>query len=108
MKTRHASKAQESKLAQDLGIKCSANSGAALWAAGDVYGKNILLECKTKMEPSKNITIQKAWLNKIKEEAIMNGKEMYGLAFNFEPGGQNWIAIPQWMLEEYIELKENQ
>lgn len=104
--TRYYSSLQEKKVAKDLGGTRSANSGAALWSEGDVRLKNTLIECKTSMTDKSSISIKKQWIEKLKEEATFAGKELYMIAFNYGPGQENHYIVPQWVIEEYLELKE--
>lgn len=104
--TRYYSSLQERKVAKDLGGKCSANSGAALWSEGDVRLKNTLIECKTCMSNKSSFSIKKEWLEKLREEATFANKETYMLAFNYGPGQDNYFIVPQWLIEEYLEMKK--
>jgi hypothetical protein len=45
----------------------------------------MLIECKTKMTPSQQVSIKKEWLEKNSNEAVFMGKKYSALAFNFGP-----------------------
>lgn len=83
---RFYSKKQENKIASELGLRRTPNSGATLFAKGDVAGDNILIEAKTVTTPRKTITFHKEWLTKNYEEAFSRGKDLSVLAFDFGDG----------------------
>ena len=102
--TRSYSKKQESKVAKDIGGKRVINSGATAFAKGDVNLESLMLiECKTKMSPSKTITIHKDWLVKNNEEAVFMGKEFNTLAFNFGPDEKNYYILDENLFMEFLE-----
>ena len=80
--TRVRSKAQEDQVAKDLGGQRQPNSGATMWAPGDVVAGKFLVECKTKMTDSKSISIQKEWFEKNTKEAVKNAYQQKRDEFN--------------------------
>ena len=68
--TRFYSSQQEKKVANAIGGKTVANSGAATFVGGDVQNKHFLIECKTTINPKKSFSIKEEWLDKLREEAI--------------------------------------
>ena len=46
-------------------------------------GKSLLIECKTKVKESKSISIQKDWIEKLKEEAFAMRRPYWAITFNF-------------------------
>ena len=105
--TRHFSAKQEAAVAKATGGKRTPNSGATPWSKGDVLtdGHNSwLIECKTKTTTSESISIKRAWLNKLKEEALFMCKERTAVAFNFGPDAPNYYIIEEWQFQEYLEL----
>lgn len=70
MNTRKYSNLQERRIAKKLQGKKQLNSGATMFAKGDVITDNFLVECKTKIKDSKSISIQKEWIEKLKEECF--------------------------------------
>lgn len=105
--TRYYSKKQEDITAKKFDGERVKNSGATAWAKGDVSLKNLLLECKTKMSPSKSISIQKEWLEKTSKEALFMGKSYSALAFNFGPGEQNYYIVDEQLFELLLDALDN-
>ena len=105
--TRYYSKKQENLIAKELGGKRQPNSGAAMFAKGDVQLDNWLIEAKTKTSPSESMTIKKSWLEKNEEEAFAMGKEHSALIFDFGDihYPQEYVVIT---LEEFKRLLEAQ
>ncbi len=66
------------------------NSGAIWFNKSDVVSKNFRIEAKTKVKPSKSITIKKEWLDKIENEAFLTGKTP-ALVFSFGDGKDYFI-----------------
>lgn len=106
---RFYSKKQENKVANSLGMKRTANSGATMFDKGDVKGDDILIECKTLTEPRKSHTLKKEWLEKNREEAYSRGKQLSALAFDFGDG-QNYYILEELdfkaLYEAWRELNE--
>lgn len=100
--TRTFSKKQEDYVAKKFGGERVKNSGATMFAKGDVTLDNILLECKTKTTPSESISIRKDWLLKNEKEALFMGKKYSALAFNFGPGESNYYIIDEYLFEELL------
>ncbi len=97
--TRFYSKKQENYLAKHFDGERVKNSGATKFAKGDVTLDKWLLEAKTKMTPSKSITIQKEWLEKNNQEALFMGKSHSSLAFNFGPNEKNYYIIDEELFD---------
>ena len=83
------------------------NSGATKFAKGDVTLGKWLLEAKTKMTPSKSITIQKDWLEKLTQESLFMGKPHSALLFNFGPDQPNYAIINEELFELLVNLLES-
>jgi hypothetical protein len=90
--TRFYSKRQETQVANIVGGKRTPNSGATMFAKGDVVGDDLLVECKTVTKPQKSITLQKEWITKNEEEAFARGKDLPVVAFDFGDGDQYFIV----------------
>lgn len=101
--TRSFSKKQEDYVAKKFGGERVKNSGATMFAKGDVTLDNILLECKTKTTPSESISIRKDWLLKNEKEALFMGKKYSALAFNFGPEESNYYIIDEYLFEELLD-----
>lgn len=97
--TRFYSKKQENDLAKQFDGERVKNSGATRFAKGDVTLGKWLLEAKTKMTPSKSMTIQKEWLEKNSQEALFMGKPHSALAFNFGPDEKNYYIIDEELFD---------
>lgn len=105
--TRERSKAQEIQIAKATRGERTANSGATDWSKGDVLTSKFLLEAKTKMEPSKSISIKKEWFEKNKQEATFMGKPHSALVFNFGPGEENHYVIDEYLFQILLEALDN-
>lgn len=103
--TRYYSKKQENLIAKELGGKRQPNSGAAMFAKGDVQLNDWLIEAKTKTSPSESMTIKRNWLEKNEEEAFAMGKQHSALIFDFGDTHypQEYVVIT---LEEFKRLLE--
>ena len=102
--TRYYSKLQETAVAKGLGGQRQPNSGATMFAKGDVTLEDWLLECKTKTKKSESITIHKEWLDKNDKEALFIGKPHNALAFNFGPNEKNYYIISEELFQELVSL----
>ena len=108
--TRFYSSMQEKEVAKVVGGKQQANSGASTWQKGDVRSDKFLIECKTHTQEKKSTTIQKEWLEKIREEAIGMRKEQYALAFDFGPGTPRYYVIDERLfrrLNQFLEEEDD-
>jgi len=74
-------------------------SGALWFAKSDVVTKRFRVECKTKEQPTKSITVKKEWFEKIQREAFESNKVGI-LAFSFGDG-EDFVAM---RIEDFIEL----
>lgn len=99
--TRYFSNKQETQVAKAIGGRKVANSGATRYDKGDVCTDKVLVECKTKMTDSKSMSIQKEWLDKLREESIYMKKPFYTLVFNFGEHSDNYYVIPEGL---YLQL----
>lgn len=105
---RFYSKKQETSVANVLGMRRTANSGATTFDKGDVSGKDILIECKTLTTEQKQHTIKKEWLTKNEEEAMSRGKILSALAFDFGDGSQYYILSERDFKMLYRTWREEQ
>lgn len=103
--TRYFSGKQEKKVAQSIKGKQVANSGAAIFVAGDVRTNNFLIECKTCMKEQKSFTLQKEWFDKNEEEAFAMGKPYNALVFDFGDGKEHYV-IDEKLFKYLIEKLE--
>ncbi len=100
--TRVYSKTQENYVAQRFNGSRQLNSGATPFAKGDVLLDNWLIECKTKTEDSKSISIKKDWIDKNNQEALFMGKPYSALAINFGPNSKNYYVISEELFEYLV------
>ena len=101
--TRYYSTKQEKAVAKTLGGRRQPNSGATMFAKGDVVTNNWLIECKSKTQPSDSISIKKGWIEKNSSEALFLGKPFNALAFNFGPNEKNYYIIDEEMMQYLVE-----
>ncbi len=81
--TRAKSFQQEKRIAKAIGGRQVVGSGSTPFLKGDVVAGKLFIEAKTKMEPSKSISVKKEWLEKAKAQAFSTRKEDYALAISF-------------------------
>ncbi len=108
--TRYYSNKQEKQVAQAVGGRQTANSGATPFQKGDILTNNMLLECKTKTSPSESISIKKEWLVKNESERVFMGKKYSAIAFNFGPDENNYYIIDEFLFQDlldYLNMKED-
>ena len=108
--TRYYSNRQEKQVAQAVGGRQTANSGATPFQKGDILTNNMLLECKTKTSPSESISIKKEWLVKNESERVFMGKKYSAIAFNFGPDENNYYIIDEFLFQDlmdYLNMKED-
>ena len=106
--TRYYSKKQENTVANAVGGKRTPNSGATVFAKGDVVTDNWLLEAKTKTKDSDSINIKKEWFTKNKEESIFMNKEYCGIVFNFGPNQPNYYIIDELTFQELLAYQRSE
>ena len=106
-RTRYYSKRQENSIDKKFDGERVKNSGATKFSKGDVTLDKWLLEAKTKMSPSKSITIQKEWLEKNQKESLFMGKPYSALAFNFGPDEPNYYIIDETLFELLVQELKN-
>lgn len=70
---RKFSQGREKKIARRIGARATANSGAAWSAKGDLSTSDSLIEVKS--TKGSTMVIHRAWLDKIRQEAIKTQKE---------------------------------
>lgn len=103
--TRYKSNIQEKRIAKALGGRQVIGSGSTPFLKGDVVTSNLFVEAKTKMEPSKSISVKKQWLEKAKEQAYSQRKEDYTVAISFGDG-KDYYIIEDSLLEDLYKSRE--
>lgn len=100
--TRFYSSRQEKEVASQNNGKVVSNSGATRFDKGDVITNHFVVECKTKTEISKSVSIKKEWLDKAQEDSFsVPGIMRWALAFNFGPGTPNYYVIDERTFKEF-------
>lgn len=82
-------------------------SGSLWFAKSDVVSEMFQIEAKTKVKPSKSMTIKKQWLEKIALEAFQNNKIPL-LTISFGDGIDYYVIEDREFLaliEEIVELR---
>ena len=103
--TRAKSSQQEKRIAKAMGGRQVVGSGSTPFLKGDVIAGNLFIEAKTKMEPSKSISVKKEWLDKAKEQALSTRKEDYAVAISFgEP--KEYYIIEDKLMEDLYKSRE--
>ena len=102
---RAKSSQQEKRIAKALGGKQVVGSGSTPFLKGDVVAGKLFVEAKTKMEPSKGITVKREWLEKAKAQALSTKKEDYTVAISFgEP--KEYYIIEDIFFEDLYKARE--
>ena len=103
--TRAKSSQQEKRIAKALGGRQVVGSGSTPFLKGDVIAGKLFIEAKTKMEPSRGITVKKEWLEKAKAQALSTRKEDYTVAISFGDPKEYYI-IEDSFFEELYKARE--
>jgi hypothetical protein len=103
--TRAKSNQQEKRIAKAMGGKQVIGSGATPFLKGDVIVDKLFIEAKTKMEPSKSISVKREWLEKAKAQALATRKEDYALAISFGDNKEFYI-IEDTLMEDLYKSRE--
>ena len=97
----------EKRVAKDLGMKLTPGSGALSGAKGDAYNIDYRMESKSTIKES--LSLKRAWLTKINNEARETNRHP-ALSLSFvNPDGSpkhngDWVMIPKEDFEEFLEL----
>lgn len=100
--TRYFSNKQEKAVANAVGGRKVANSGATPFNKGDVTTEHFLIEAKTCMEPKQSFSIKKNWLEKNEAEAFAMRKPYHALVFDYGDGVQHYV-IDQKLFDILLE-----
>ena len=103
--TRAKSSQQEKRIAKALGGKQVIGSGSTPFLKGDVIVDQLFIEAKTKMEPSQQITVKKAWIDKAKEQALSTRKRDYAIAISFGDPKEYYI-IEDALMEDLFKSRQ--
>lgn len=104
--TRYYSNKQEKQIAKTVKGKCQSNSGAGMFAKGDIFTDKFLIEAKTCMTEKESFSIKKEWLEKLKQEAFSMNKEFYSLVFNFGNNQSNYYILDEKIFKQILDLLE--
>jgi len=103
--TRAKSSQQEKRIAKAVGGRQVVGSGSTPFLKGDVIAGKLFIEAKTKMKPSRSISVKKEWLEKAKEQMFSTRKEEYAVAISFGDPKEFYI-IEDTYFEELLKAKE--
>jgi hypothetical protein len=103
--TRKKSSQQEKRIAKAMGGRQVVGSGSTPFLKGDVIVDKLFIEAKTKMEPSKSISVKKEWLEKAREQALSTRKEDYAVAISFGDSKEFYI-IEDDLMETLYKSRE--
>ena len=109
MNTRKYSKIQEKRVSKVNQGKMQPNSGATMFAKGDVITEKFLIECKTRIGEQASINVKKEWLLKNEEEAFAMNKDYSAVAISFGDN-KNYYIIDEKLfniLRSYLEEDNN-
>lgn len=99
---------QEKEIAKLLCGKVQSNSGGTRFGGGDVHTASFFVEAKTPVKAQSSFSIQKAWMQKMKEQAFEQGFFRSALAFRFEPDGPDYFVIDSRVMRELVEYIEKE
>ena len=103
--TRAKSSQQEKRIAKAMGGRQVIGSGSTPFLKGDVVAGKLFIEAKTKMVPSQQITVKKAWVDKAKEQSLAMRKEDYAIAVSFgDP--KEYYLIEDSLMEDLFKSRE--
>lgn len=103
--TRAKSSQQEKRIAKALGGKQVIGSGSTPFLKGDVVVDQLFIEAKTKMEPSQQITVKKAWIDKAREQALATRKRDFAIAISFgDP--KEYYLIEDTLMEDLFKSRQ--
>lgn len=103
--TRTKSSQQEKRIAKAMGGRQVIGSGSTPFLKGDVVAGKLFIEAKTKMVPSQQITVKKAWIDKAKEQSLAMRKEDYAIAVSFgDP--KEYYLIEDTLMEDLFKSRE--
>ena len=80
-------------------------SGSTPFLKGDVVTQDFLIECKTKMQESTQITVKKEWVDKAREQAYEMRKPYFLLALSFGDTSDYYFMEPMLFEEMYRKAK---
>lgn len=103
--TRAKSSQQEKRIAKALGGRQVVGSGSTPFLKGDVIAGKLFIEAKTKMDPAKQITVKREWLDKAKAQAFSTRKEDYTVAFSFGDAKEYYI-LEDLFFEDLYKARE--
>ena len=103
--TRKKSSQQEKRIAKAMNGKQVIGSGSTPFLKGDVIAGKLFIEAKTKMEPSKSISVKREWLEKAKTQAIATRKEDYTVAISFGDN-KDYYIIEDTLMEDLYKSRE--
>lgn len=103
--TRAKSSQQEKRIAKAMGGRQVVGSGSTPFLKGDVIVDKLFIEAKTKLEPSKSISVKKEWLEKAKEQSLATRKEDYTVAISFGDNKEYYI-IEDNLMEDLYKSRE--
>lgn len=103
--TRAKSSQQEKRIAKAMGGRQVIGSGSTPFLKGDVIAGKLFIEAKTKMEPSKSISVKKEWLEKAKDQSVAMRKEDCAVAISFGNPKEYYI-IEDTLMEDLYKSRE--
>ena len=103
--TRAKSNQQEKRIAKAMGGKQVIGSGSTPFLKGDVVVDQLFIEAKTKMVPSQQITVKKAWIDKAKEQSLAMRKRDYAIAISFGDPKEYYI-IEDTLMEDLFKSRQ--
>lgn len=102
--TRYYSDIHEKSVCRALGANQQSNSGAGLFAKGDVFQKeaSLLIECKTATTEKNSFSIKKEWIEKNEKEKHEVHMNNSAICFNFGPDTENFYIINQKLMKYLV------
>lgn len=102
--TRYYSSQQEKQIAKTVKGNRQSNSGAGVFAKGDIKTDDWLFEAKTCMTEKQSFSIRKEWIDKLKQESLSMNKEYYSLVFNFGSDKDNYYILDERIFKKILNL----
>lgn len=103
--TRAFSDAQEKAVCRLLNATQQPNSGAGMFRKGDCYQKeaSLLIEAKCVETDKSSFSIKKEWIEKNRQEALVQRLSNYCIAFNFGPNQENHFVINERLMKFLVD-----
>lgn len=78
-----------------------------MFMPSDIVTNKVAIECKTCEKQQKTFTIKKEWIDKNRDESLLNNKDYTAIVFNFGPDTENFAVIDMTLFNTLIKYLED-